>query len=179
MSIKSLVDLCILSIDGTNYQPFLINFETIKQKMHLLWDSGKQAKLLNESIIYTNGKKLEHHFYKDGLKHGISLTWYKSGEPHSKGVYKNGKIHGPFTLWYDNCIGLNETDNIAQKYYCVNGIKHGKWTTYYKSGGRQSKCICKDGKAHGPLKTWNKDGNLIDHSIFENGTLVNVVRSWY
>ena len=133
MSVKSLLDICILNIDGANYQPFLTNFEHIKSRMHILWGRNQQIELLKEyKTWHKNGNLHRHFYYRNRILNAGLFEFYDNGNQRGQCFYTDGKLNGEYKMWYEN----GELNMII----CyTDGIYNGKLITYTPDGD----IICK------------------------------------
>jgi antitoxin component YwqK of YwqJK toxin-antitoxin module len=104
-----------------------------------------------ETYFYENGKPAERSFYKNGLRDGIAITYYKNGIIKSKGAYKENRLYG------------------ERVYFNQDGEPcNGDFAIYDQNGKieRSGKCI--EGKPEGDLKVYD-NGNLSMLANFTNG----------
>lgn len=107
-------------------------------------------------------------YYKNGELNGISVGFYKSGQPYSVGNYKKGEFNGNVSLYFDNG-NLNSSDNYA------NGLQEGYSYLYYRNGNLKSKWFYKNNKRDGKQYYFNKFGNTVKIEIFSNGILLDSI----
>ena len=60
-----------------------------------------------------------------------------------------------------------------------NGIKSGKWTTWYYNGRKGSEVTYKDGEKDGLWTDWYENGQKKEEGTFKDGKLEGLVTGWY
>ena len=94
----------------------------------------------------------------NGVKHGLSREWYKSGRLMHERMYADGDYHGLSRYWY-------ESGERWFEYMYKNGEIHGITRGWYESGKLKYEFMYKDGERHGLARYWHKSGRL----IYEDG----------
>ena len=51
---------------------------------------------------YEDSVLISEIFYKDGMLHDPSKTWYPSGKPFTEEIYMNNSRHGEFREWFES-----------------------------------------------------------------------------
>ena len=64
--------------------------------------------------------------------------------------------------------------NLKIKGDIVNGIKQGKWESFYENGNKWSECTYVFGKRNGIYKTFYPNGNLKMHGVYQEDKKVDV-----
>ena len=78
----------------------------------------------------SNGKYINKVNYLNGLKHGLSETWYReSSQKYIEVNYINGKQHGLWTSWHPNGQ-LRGITNLK------NGIREGESKEWFENNGQ-------------------------------------------
>src|SRR5690606_1336582 len=78
-------------------------------------------------MFYKDGKLHAEIHFKDGKKHGLEKSYYKSGEAMHIGLNHLGKQDSTWVWFYENGA-------IEEKSDWINGASHGETITYYKDG---------------------------------------------
>lgn len=65
--------------------------------------------------VYDNLSLRYYAFYEDGVKNGIKITFYSSGEMQSYSFYSEGEITGIYYEWYENGMIKKYIDRIHDK----------------------------------------------------------------
>ena len=111
--------------------------------------------MVKGNLYYENGEYYKGQF-KNGLRDGKGIQYYKNNKIKYEGDFSEDKYHGEGNLYYKNA-----------EYYkgqFKNGIKHGKGTDYYKKDKKQKNSNI---KYNGYYKNDKYDGNGILY--YENG----------
>jgi antitoxin component YwqK of YwqJK toxin-antitoxin module len=95
---------------------------------------------------HTDGSLKSYVRVIDGKKVGQFLEYDTSGVIITEEIYDNGFLKE-----------RNEYNRFNE-----NGLKEGKWRTYFPNGTLQSESIYKNGEKNGLSKTYDKKGKLID-----------------
>jgi antitoxin component YwqK of YwqJK toxin-antitoxin module len=102
---------------------------------------------LTKVSYHENGKIRRLHCFKNSIKHGLDITWYKSGNMSCRQHYQDDELHG-----------LKVSYHLDQKLethaYYQNGNLHGVKTSWYSSGNPRERVEYQDGKKHGIHITW-------------------------
>lgn len=72
-------------------------------------------------------KGLEEGFFVNGMKDGLWITYYKTGDPLQEATYKHGILEGAFKAYQHN--GRLRSNGSYR-----NGKRFGVWTTYKNDG---------------------------------------------
>ncbi len=91
---------------------------------------------------------------KNGLAHGNSKLYYKSGALQVEGNYKNGKQEGIGKLYY-------ESGALQKELNFKNGKPEGIYKEYYESGALKAEANYKNGKQEGIEKMYLESGVLL------------------
>lgn len=104
---------------------------------------------------WDNGRVKHEVSYKNDLKEGVEMTYFKSGEcVQEEAYYKAGKLDGTFTVKYEDCTVKSSTDY-------KNGLKNGSDIKYYSNGNKESEAIYVNDKLQGTIKMYDKDGVFV------------------
>ena len=91
--------------------------------------------------------------FRNGKKHGPSVSYWDNGQVFRTGTFKDGKEDGPFVGYYKN-------GQLRNKGTYEDGKMDGPWVSYYKNGRLGYKGTFKDGKKVGPWVHYNEDGTV-------------------
>ncbi|MFT5546936.1 toxin-antitoxin system YwqK family antitoxin, partial [Rheinheimera aquimaris] len=79
---------------------------------------------------YMEDKLVEESYYKAGKRHGLSKTFYSSGEPREHNTYVDGQLTGPFKSWHINGMLREEGER-------KDGQLTGRYQLFYDTGKPQ------------------------------------------
>ncbi len=104
--------------------------------------------------------------YKNNLRHGISLKFYRDSTVAEKVYYQKGVRHGEWKQYYSNgnrCIVGNYKE----------GRLHGDFTVYFLNGTYQYIGRYSDNTRDGTWKVFDEEGELQFEMIYSAGVLKN------
>lgn len=104
--------------------------------------------------------------YVNGLREGISVSYYSSGKKSQELQYKNDIKHGIWKQYYEN-----GTVKILATY--TNGKRTGDFTVNYPDGKPEWKGRYVDDKQDGKWINFNPDGSVASEIEFINGIAKN------
>ena len=114
----------------------------------------RNGKRHGESLTFRKNGQLSYKSnYKNGYPHGVLYSYHENGQIKSKTTYKNGWATGPSTSYYDN----GQIDSQGNFYEFSN---IGKWVGFYRDGNKRSVTYYKDGGQQGDQLYWKEDGSL-------------------
>lgn len=122
---------------------------------------------LCKSYSYVNNKKYIKSMimYKDGLKNGVSKSYYDDGKVHIKSYYTNDLLYGKY-------IEYNEEGKIVkEEFYYENNLLTGISKITYKNGVYFSNHI--NGKLHGTTDFCGNN-DIIEKKYFENNIPIGI-----
>ena len=73
----------------------------------------------------------------------------------------------------------NKIKIVKERYYSINGQKHGEYKSYYLDGIIEKECNYINGKFEGIYKSYYKNGQIIEHCNFINGKIEGSYKSYY
>ena len=79
----------------------------------------------------------------------------------------SGKVFGYWFLGEDNNKKKVYVGNLR------NGIKSGKWTTWYENGQKKEEGTFKDGKLEGLVTGWYENGQKKEEVTFKDGEMIS------
>ncbi len=149
-----------------------VNFNKISKKNGLSYEKSTQEPFTGvvEYSIGGGDVGMEESF-KDGKKHGKSISWYANGKREWEDNYKNGKRYGKSSEWYKS--GQKKTE-INYK----NGKRYGKSIVWYRNGYKKAENYFKNGKLDGLNVQWGKDGKKSCDCFYKNGKQDGVTILW-
>lgn len=142
----------------------------------LYWDDSK--KMAEGKYINTNVKDSTWLFYdtqetlisqityKNGIKDGKEITYFKTGQKNEEIGWKNGIKHGEWNYYYDFGKPRMKTTNI-------NGKKHGSFIFYHINGLPYIVGTYKNGFREGKWNFYYKDNQLEKTITYQKGTPIN------
>jgi antitoxin component YwqK of YwqJK toxin-antitoxin module len=125
----------------------------------------KGGRLVSAVVWKPNGEKCPVTYVEDGA--GVVVNYNENG------TVKNGLDFefGEGTLQNESQTLLRELD-IAR---VAGGYKHGKETTYYENGGKQSEKNYKDDKQDGLWTSWYENGQKKDEITWKASKIMTIV----
>ncbi len=103
---------------------------------------------------------LEILSFKNGLRNGEYISYYKNGQIKAKLNYVNGKLFGREILY-------SETGKITEEgNYDINESFIGTTTQYWDNGVKASEHIMKSNIFNGQKKYWDNKGKIICEKAF-------------
>ena len=96
------------------------------------------------------------------IRHGLTTTWYESGQVNSKTQWKDGVPHGERTTWYFH------GQMWANGQY-VDGLEDGTWTRWHQNGEKHSEWHMDRGAWDGFYREWHDNGKPRLEVEFING----------
>ena len=127
---------------------------------------------------------------KNGLAHGTSKTYYKSGVLQAEANFKNGKLEGILKLYYESGVlqaevnfkngkleGIgkeyDESGALQKEINHKNDKQEGITKVYYESGALQKEVNFKNGQPEGISKEYDENGKLFATITYKNGKAVS------
>ena len=71
--------------------------------------------------------KIYSRIKKNGIKHGVFISFYESGNKQEEKYFNNGVQDGKFSVW-------NESGSLIQKGEYKDGQEDGLWIDYFYNG---------------------------------------------
>lgn len=113
------------------------------------------------SYTKKSGKYKKNISYENGLKHGVEIHYYPTGEVFKKINYKVGKLEGKSLTFYKSSKMMKEA-------FFRNGLSHGDYTEWYESGQVYIYSKYKEGRQLG-YKKWRPNGKIYANYIIHKG----------
>lgn len=88
------------------------------------------------------------------IRHGLSTTFYASGQREFEGNYEHGKRTGTFAWWYAN--GQQKTVGEYR-----DDKEHSDWTWWHENGMKQAAGVFADGRKIDEWSQWSPSGTLV------------------
>lgn len=116
----------------------------------------KDDKMDGRRKIYdSRGNVATIETYSNGIFHGPEITFFPSGQMHTKGNFTNGKLDSLFYVYY-------ETGELKEKVTMRESTENGPFEEYYKNGKVHWQGTFIDGPNEiGLLKEFSEEGELI------------------
>lgn len=137
------------AFDWDDQRHIKVTFQEVVQSNDSLYYLRSDMSLFTGRILVFDGDNLFQETFLNGKKHGV-VGLQNSGWESSR--YNDGRFHF-----------LN---------YFKNGLKDGKWESWYFSDGDSfqlaSRTFYEGGLKQGDWKEWDKDGNLIKHWVMKD-----------
>ncbi len=103
---------------------------------------------------WDNGNIKHEVNYKNDLKDGVEMLYFKSGKcVQEESYYKAGKLDGTVTVKYEDRTIKSQTDY-------KNGLKDGSEILYYSNGNKQSEATYAKDKLVGTIRMYDKSGQF-------------------
>lgn len=158
--------------DGTLLAEMVFNNTGNKAQVKLYYSGGykvaAEGAYLNEKKdstwkYFAPDKRLVfQENYKNGIKHGDYITYYKSGAVYEVIPYVNGEIEGDMRQYYPN-------GQIKTEWTLLNGKQNGKIRSYFSDGTVRVEGNYKDGIKHGIWSIYNMDRKMVKQTQYING----------
>ena len=113
---------------------------------------------------FENGQLESRENYKNGIKEGLYVEYYKNGQVELLGKYNDGNMNGEFEKYYENGQ-LESRENYK------NGIKEGLYVEYYKNGQVELLGKYSDGNMNGVFEKYYENGQLESRISYKNDRL--------
>lgn len=117
-------------------------------------------------LFFANNVKVSEENFSGGQKHGISRTFYNSGEMLDESEWKNGIQEGNYRAFY------KEGKPYMQCKY-AGGKRNGLCLSYYKNGRIEMEAYYKNNLRHGEWKFNDESGKYLYSLFYEEGQLLN------
>ena len=155
-----------------------------KEGLHTEWETNgwkeiernyKNGKLHGLCIRYEFGVITSKIEYKNGVRHGTFIGFYKNGSISNIEFFKNGKLNGlvidyqKSPNWDLNRLPLKKSEQIWK-----NGYPNGESIYYYNNGKKSEECYYKGFKNFEGLRTrWYWNGQKKSEENYIDGELIS------
>jgi antitoxin component YwqK of YwqJK toxin-antitoxin module len=139
------------------------------KEVGIIWvnDQGREVKFGPFKIFDKNNiLRLEGFYLMGGKRHGAFNFYDEKGHPYLSGFYTNGKRNGRFIYYYEG-----EGSQIEAIMYYQNDVLHGTYETFNEHGQKRSYQEFIQGINHGKYTSWYDDGAYECEGQFHMGTL--------
>lgn len=117
-------------------------------------------------IYFSTNRKVSEEYHKNNLKHGISKTYYDSGELMEKIDWVQGKQQGSYQIFYKN-------GNPYMQCKMKNDKRHGLCLILTQKGKMEMEANYKSNLRHGEWKYYNEQGKISYTLHYNEGELLN------
>jgi antitoxin component YwqK of YwqJK toxin-antitoxin module len=116
--------------------------------------------------FYSNEQKISEEEFANGVKHGISRTYYPSGELLEEAEWDNGKQEGNYSMYFQNGKPYMQCK-------FSNGERNGLCLSYFTNGRIEMEAYYKNNLRHGDWKFYNEQGDSLYSLKYDEGRLLN------
>lgn len=116
--------------------------------------------------LYRNTLKVTQEEYKNGLKHGVAIRFYETGEIVEKCTWVNGQQEGTYQVFYKN----------GKPYFqckMKGDMRHGLVLIYFDNGMQELEGEYKNNLRQGEWKYQNKQGQYLYSLHYNEGQILN------
>lgn len=110
--------------------------------------------------------KFDHDPRKQFWVRNRFRTWLEKPSPTDQyrqrwQILPSGRHDGYSITFYDNSIHVRG--------YCINGLYHGNYTSWYETGALEERFTHRHGQRHGEYTFWDCSGAIQTHCMYEFG----------
>lgn len=157
----------------------------------IAWEINYYMGEKNGRDVYmkANGDTSKMETYKNGLLHGVKMSYYKDSKPFKEATYANGVLDGTFKIFNFQGVLIEEINykqgkkNEVAKYFYDDGvllrtenwnmgIKNGEFKTFYYQGNVQSLENYKKGIKEGKFQEFYPDQKEKRRAFYEKDVLI-------
>jgi antitoxin component YwqK of YwqJK toxin-antitoxin module len=116
--------------------------------------------------MFSENRKIAQEQYKNGVKHGVCLKFYDSGELLEEAEWQNGKQEGKYQVLYKS----------GQPYLqCKfsNNQRNGVCLSFFTNGRTEMEAFYRNSLRHDEWKYYNEKGELLYTLKYHEGKLLN------
>ncbi|MDD4425020.1 MAG: hypothetical protein PHS40_03750 [Mariniphaga sp.] len=117
-------------------------------------------------IFYSNERKVSEESFAGGVKHGVSRTYYPSGEILEESEWQNGLQEGNYQLFFENGKPYMQCKFSKNK-------RNGLCLSYFMNGRMEMEAYYKNNLRQGEWKYYNDQGEYLYSLNYEQGKLIN------
>lgn len=114
------------------------------------------------TTFYESGQLKSKTYWADNKPHGPRTTWYLQGQIWSNGAYVNGREDGTWTRWH-------QTGEKHAEWHMRNGVWNGTYTEWHSNGLKRLEVEFVNGLRQGPQLLWDEQGVLMSKSDYVDG----------
>jgi antitoxin component YwqK of YwqJK toxin-antitoxin module len=122
--------------------------------------------------FHDNGQLAERSQLRDSKRHGLSTTWFPSGQLESCEAYLSGQRDGVSEGWHER--GGKKAWSGAYR----AGHREGLWTEYHANGLPSSQVLYTDGVPDGQYRSWYATA-VLEASCFYAAGVQHGRVTWY
>ncbi|MBN2636424.1 MAG: hypothetical protein JXR61_09145 [Prolixibacteraceae bacterium] len=115
---------------------------------------------------FSDNQLISKEQHKNGMKHGVSITYYKSGEIMEQVDWKEGKQEGNYRVFF-------KSGEPYMEYKVSNNQRNGLCLIYFENGRVELEAYYKNSLRDSVWKYHNEDGDLLYTLRYDNGELLN------
>jgi hypothetical protein len=113
-------------------------------------------------LLYASEKKVKRQA-------GMTYHWYAANTiRQNEGDFDGKLLSGPYKIF-------DKQSNLILKGELKNGLKHGKWTSWYTNGKIKHEEHWKKGRLHGHFTSYSLAGKVTDRREYKKGELLPAV----
>lgn len=154
----------IIKYDEESDSAFVQLFDVWQKKV-------AEGNYLNEKksgnwVMFSNNQEIAREEYDNGIKNGISIKFYETGEVFEEAEWKNGIQDGKYQVLYTNGEPLIQ---------CLfsNNMRNGIFISYYQNGRAEMKANYKNNLRHDEWKFYNEAGEYLYSLYYNEGVILN------
>lgn len=122
------------------------------------------------NYYYPSGKLKATGTEANGLREGVWMQFFESGQVAGEGMYKRGKAAGEWTYYHEN-------GSVAAQGMEIAGVKEGTWKLYLENGFLKSEVLYQKGTA--PYEEFYENGKLKVRGRIEKGIHQGIWEYYY
>ncbi len=101
--------------------------------------------------FYSDNRKVSEETFANGVKHGISRTYYPTGEVLEETDWQNGQQDGSYRVYYKDgkpymqckysngkrnglCLSYFQNGRVEMEAHYLNNLRHNEWNYYDENG---------------------------------------------
>ncbi len=154
----------IIGYDQKSDTAYSVLFDQVGKKI-------AEGAYINEQRVgkwefFSDKRKISEEVYANGLKHGISRTFYPTGEVLEEIEWKNGQQEGSYRVFFKN-------GNPYMQCKLSMGKRNGLCLSYFQNGRVEMEARYLDNLRHDEWNFYNENGNLQYTLKYDQGNLLN------
>ena len=169
-----------------------------------VWRDENKTILVREELHGNEGFRKDYYpdgtlesstCYKDSKRHGLAISYSKSGQKSHEEIYVDGnnvaakeweedgtlKYEGSHGNpgWYKNYYRNGHPQSEVTKSWDANGVEHSYEIHWHENGQKAYECFKIGDSTHGKFTSWNSDGQMIRECSYNMGKLHGYDKAWY
>lgn len=142
----------------------LINYKQFNETVPVIFETTEEKKIYDENDNFLKTEKINiAGYYLNGLKTGHWVSTNQKGEVIEEGDYLNNKETG---VWVQS-NGIIDIRHQLSKGEMINGLKNGRWVTYYGNQSIQEIGEYIEGDRIGLWKYFHANGALKKEEFYK------------